>query len=142
MDMVNMFTINGIGLWVCAAVLMAVTIVEQRAILRGQRPKYSWLAQFGPEIRDLKHVTWIFLGIPVVSIVARALHAGGHLVFLPIDFWLIVGVFFPLRLAFVHMDSAAQWAHDATGHPRHARVRDQQRSVARLHRLVGRRLRS
>src|SRR5512132_22317 len=117
MDMVNMFTITGIGLWGCAAVLMAVTIVAQCAILRGQRPKHSWLAQFGPKIRDVKHVTWIFLGLPVVSIVARTLYAGGHLVFLPIDFWLIVGVFFPLRLAFVHMDSAAQWAHAAMGRP-------------------------
>jgi hypothetical protein len=94
--MVNMFTINGIGLWICAAVLMAVTIVEQRAILRSRRPKFSWLALYGPEIRDLKHFTWIFLGIPVVTTVARTLYAGGRLVFLPIDFWLIVGVFFPL----------------------------------------------
>jgi hypothetical protein len=113
----NVFTIAGIGLWICAAVLMAITIVEQRAILRSRRPKFSWLALYGPEIRDLKHFTWIFLGIPVVTIVARTLYAGGRLVFLPIDFWLIVGVFFPLRLAFVHMDSAAQWAQDAMRRP-------------------------
>src|SRR4029453_14179643 len=112
----NVFTIAGINLWICAAVLMAITIVEQRAILRGRRPKFSWLARYGPEIRDLKHFTWIFLGIPVVSIVARTLYAGGHLVFLPMDFLLIVGVFF-LRRGFVHMDSAAQWAQDAMRRP-------------------------
>jgi hypothetical protein len=116
-----MFTIIGIGigLWVGAAVLMAITIVEQRAILRGQRAAGSWLAWDHAQIRSMKHFTWVFLGIAVVSAAGRTLYASGHVVFPPVDFWLIVGVFFPLRLAFVHMDSAAQWAQDAMRTPAH-----------------------
>jgi hypothetical protein len=111
-----MFTIVGIGLWVGGAVLMAITIVEQRAILRGLRPKGSWLPWHRVQIRSMKNFTWVFLGIAVVSVVGRTVYAGG-LVFPRGDFWLIVGVFFPLRLAFVHMDSAAQWAQDAMRRP-------------------------
>jgi hypothetical protein len=119
--MVTVFMIIGGGLWICAAVLMAITIIEQRAILRGGRAPGSWLAEGRAQIRSMKNFTWVFLGIAVVSVVGRTVYAGG-LVFPRGDFWLIVGVFFPLRLALVHMDSAAQWAHDAMGHPRHARV--------------------
>ena len=112
----TVFIIIGIGLWICAAVLMAVTIVEQRAILRGRRAPGSWLAEGRAQVCSMKNFTWVFLGIAVVSVVGRTVYAGG-LVFPRGDFWLIVGVFFPLRLALVHMDSAAQWAHDAMRRP-------------------------
>ena len=110
--MVTVFIIIGIGLWIGAAVLMAVTIVEQRAILRGRRAPGSWLAEYRAQVRSMKNFTWVFLGIAVVSVVGRTVYAGG-LVFPRGDFWLIVGVFFPLHLAFRHMYSAAQWAQDA-----------------------------
>jgi hypothetical protein len=114
--MVTVFIIIGLGLWVGAAVLMVVTIVEQRAILRGRRAPGSWLAEGGAQIRSMKNFTWVFLGIAVVSVIGRTVYAGG-LVFPRGDFWLIVGVFFPLRLALVHMHSAALWAHDAMRRP-------------------------
>jgi hypothetical protein len=49
-------------------------------------------------------------------VVGRTVYAGG-LVFPRGDFWLIVGVFFPLHVAFRHMYSAAQWAEDAMRRP-------------------------
>jgi hypothetical protein len=69
--MVTVFIIIGIGLWICAAVLMAVTIVEQRAILRGRRAPGSWLAEGRAEVHSMKNFTWVFLGIAVVSVVGR-----------------------------------------------------------------------
>jgi drug/metabolite transporter (DMT)-like permease len=114
--MTNMFWINGIGLWICAAVLMAITIIEQRAILRGRRAPGSWLAEYRAQVRSMQNFTWVFLGIAVVSVVGRTVYAGG-LVFPRGDFWLIVGVFFSLHVAFRHMYSAAQWAEDAMRRP-------------------------
>jgi hypothetical protein len=69
--MVTVFIIIGIGLWICAAVLIAVIIVEQRAILRGRRAPGSWLAEGRAEVHSMKNFTWVFLGIAVVSVVGR-----------------------------------------------------------------------
>ena len=102
--------ITGIGVWLCAARLMTITAIEQRAVFRGRRTRPgSWLVQRRAQIRYMQRFTWVFFGIAAVSIATRTL-AMGDFVFLPVHAWAIVGLWMPLRLAFVYMDGAAQWA--------------------------------
>jgi hypothetical protein len=107
--MVIVYMITGIGVWLCAAVLMTITFIEQRAVVRGRRPGGTWLARDLAKLRSMERFTWIFLVIPIVSIAARST-AAGHFIYLPIHVWGIVGLWMPLRLAFVYMASAARWA--------------------------------
>ncbi len=106
--------ITGIGVWICAVVLMTITFIEQRAVFRRRRPTGSWLARSLTEFRFMRRFTWIFLGIAAVSIAARSF-AAGKFVFLPAHAWGIVGLWMPLRLAFGYIDRAAHWAADFYG---------------------------